>query len=371
MNLGIVRRCYAHASGAELYVQRLLKELLLHGHTPHLLTEHWPNAPEGTHVHLLAGSTSRKERSTVFAEAVSHQLQSLRLDCVLSLERTLKQDVFRAGDGVHLSWLSERRRFAPWWKKPWIGRGQFHQNLLRLEAAVLNPDNTRHIIVNSLMVREEILHHYGFPEHRIHLIRNGVDSHKMADASRDLARSRYGIQDDESVIVFVGSGWERKGLPFLLRAFSLLPRDMKVRLLVAGKGTPPFRPPNNVRFLGSIQEVETVYAAADLLVTLPIYEPCANVVVEALASGIPVITTKKNGAAEMFDAGFPGAAVENPADPQAVATALVHWLRSGYGRQRPSEQTLQELSIARNTRETLELLQNVAPRPNPPRRPSN
>jgi UDP-glucose:(heptosyl)LPS alpha-1,3-glucosyltransferase len=123
--------------------------------------------------------------------------------------------------------------------------------------------------------------------------------------------------------------------------------------------------------LGSIQEVETVYAAADLLVTLPIYEPCANVVVEALASGIPVITTKKNGAAEMFDAGFPGAAVENPADPQAVATALVHWLRSGYGRQRPSEQTLQELSIARNTRETLELLQNVAPRPNPPRRPSN
>ncbi len=355
MRIGLIRRRFAVASGAELYVQRLLSQLVQTEHEIHLVSEYWPCAPERVTVHRVEGSSSRGNRIRAFADAVERQLALLDLDCTLSLERTRKQTIFRAGDGVHQAWLDERRKSSPWWKKPFIGVGKFNHQMNSLESAVYNPQNTGIIIANSNMVKQDIERYYGFPSDSIRIIRNGVDSFRMASANRDEARKRFGLKHSEFVICFVGSGWERKGLPFVIEAVKRTGRK-NVRLIVAGKGRPPMCIPSNITFLGPVEDVEMVYAASDLMMTLPIYEPCANVVTEALCAGLPVITTRRNGAAELLEDGLTGSVVQSGDCIQKVVDAIDFWMKLGRGRVKVSDERLGELSIERNSAETLNVV---------------
>ncbi len=358
MRIGLIRRRFAVASGAELYVQRLLSQLVQTEHEIHLVSEYWPCAPERVTVHRVEGSSSRGNRIRAFADAVERQLALLDLDCTLSLERTRKQTIFRAGDGVHQAWLDERRKSSPWWKKPFIGVGKFNHQMNSLESAVYNPQNTGIIIANSNMVKQDIERYYGFPSDSIRIIRNGVDSFRMASANRDDARKRFGLKHSEFVICFVGSGWERKGLPFVIEAVKRTGRK-NVRLIVAGKGRPPMCIPSNITFLGPVEDVEMVYAASDLMMTLPIYEPCANVVTEALCAGLPVITTRRNGAAELILEGVTGSVIEKPQETDKVVDMVQYWIRESRGILHPNRAELEQNSIARNMFETVRLIGNT------------
>ena len=218
MKLALIRRQFSATGGAELYVQRLLGALTTAGHETHLFAEKWQGQAAGVQFHSVNVEGSRAERPLRFAEGVNAALQHERFDCVFSLERTLKQDVYRAGDGLHRVWLQRRRQFAPWWKRPLVGVGAFHRNMMVLEARTFDPTNTRHIIVNSEMVRGEIAQHFpAFPQERVHTIRNGVEVRRFKSVSRAAARQRFGREEKDFVLVFVGSGWERKGLPWLLK----------------------------------------------------------------------------------------------------------------------------------------------------------
>jgi UDP-glucose:(heptosyl)LPS alpha-1,3-glucosyltransferase len=353
MKLAIIRRQFSATGGAELYLQRLLAALSGRGHSMTLFTEHWPDPPSGVTVRVMQGGARRAARAAKFAEAVESAVAREKFDCVFSLERGLRQDVYRAGDGVHRVWLQRRREFAPRWRRLFIGRGAFHRSMLALEARAFSPANTRFVIANSRMVAEEIVANFGYPRERIHLVRNGVDVGRFESGDRARGRERFGIRPDEFVILFVGSGWERKGLHYLLRALRGLPRD-GCRLLVVGKGRAPRDAGSNVLFAGAMSDVETAYAAADLFVTLPIYEPSANVVVEALAAGLPVVTTAQNGAAELIAGGERGDVVARPDDTEAVIAAINRW-RSA--RTRPPRMSRDDLSLDRNVRETLDVLE--------------
>jgi UDP-glucose:(heptosyl)LPS alpha-1,3-glucosyltransferase len=355
MKLALIRRQFSATGGAELYLQRLLAALAGRGHELHLFAESWSGFPVGTQLHPMVISGSRAARPRRFAEAVCAAIGQEKFDCVFSLERTLRQDVYRAGDGVHRVWLQRRREFAPWWKKTLIGNSAFHKNLMALEAQTFDPQNTRHIIVNSEMVRREILENFPFPSDRIHLVRNGVDIARFQTGRRVETRQRFGIKDDEFLLLFAGSGRERKGLNFLLRAFGKLP-NLNFKLLVAGKDHPPLRRPENVIFAGPIADMENLFAAADLLVFPPIYEPSANVVIEALAAGCPVVTSVQNGASELIQEGCNGSVVKNPADIQALIQAISIWP----GRKMAHLPDAADLSLERNVSETLAVLELAA-----------
>jgi len=212
MKLGIIRSRFSATGGAELYLQQLVAALAHAGHDIHLFAESWAETPSGVELHPVHCAGSRAGKPRLFAEAVQRELAGEKFDCVFSLERTLRQDVYRAGDGVHRVWLQRKREFAPWWRKPFIGLGAFHRTLLELEAQTFNPQNTRHIIVNSEMVKREILENFRFPPERIHLVRNGVDVVRFQGGNREATRARFGVKDGEFLLLFVGSGWERKGL---------------------------------------------------------------------------------------------------------------------------------------------------------------
>ncbi len=388
MKLALIRRQFAATGGAELYLQRLMGELTAKGHEVHLFAEGWDSPPPEVKLHAVPVFGSRAERPLNFAEAAKTAVAKERFDCVFSLERTLKQDVYRAGDGVHRVWLERRRQFAPWWARPFIGGGSFHRNMMRLETAAFDPANTGRIIVNSEMVKREILEHFPFPEERIHLVRNGVDVERFHDGRRAETRKRFGVADDDCLALFVGSGWGRKGLRYLIRAVGAvndLRRDQErarkaydpeaeeeeedpgpdppgaprkpVRLLVVGKGRKPAGASGDIIFAGPMNDVENAYAAADLFVFPPIYEPCSNVVFEALAAGLPVITSRQNGASEVIEEGVNGSVVDDPSAIDALVRAICHWAAH---RMTMGRIDTDALELDRNVEETLKILQLAA-----------
>lgn len=356
MKIALIRRHFSPTGGAELYVQRLLQALTEAGHELHLFAEAWTQTPPGVSRHIVAAGGSRAARPLRFAEAVERALAQGRWDCVFSLERTLRQDVYRAGDGVHQVWLQRRHQFAPWWRKLWTGWGAFHKNMLQLEARTFDPVNTRFIIANSEMVRREIVENFRFPADRILLVRNGVEVARLQQGDRAATRARFGVKENEFLLLFAGSGWERKGLAYVLQALRAWPSGT-VKLLVAGKGHQPRGAPPHAIFAGALAEMHHAYAAADLLAFVPLYEPSANVCYEALAAGLPVVTSTYNGAAEIIQEKVNGSVIGNPADTVALAEAINFWKERW---PRPPVPTATDLSLSRNVRETVAVLEMAA-----------
>lgn len=363
MNIALIRRRFSPIGGGELYLQRLIDALLAQGHSIELLSESWNTVPrEGIRYHTIPTEKSRARRAISFAEHVRHTLSTLQTDCVFSLERTLKQDIYRAGDGVHKVWLQHQKAFAPWWKKPFCGRDAHHRHVLSLERQTFDPANTRFVIANSPMVRDEILQNFPFPAERIRLIPNGVALKKFENLDRAVARTRFGLDPSDFVLLFVGSGWERKGLRFtiqLLRDLRAVSQDFpapfrSIKLLVVGKGRVPLWRDPDVIYTGPLRDVEAAYAAANLLAFLPIYDPAANVVTEALAAGLPVLTTSTNGAAHWIENGRNGHVLESPTHRSAILQAALHWMR-----QPPIAPPSESLSMERNVADTLALMNQI------------
>jgi len=356
MKIALLRRAFNAMGGAELYLQRLIQALCDSGHEIHLFTEAWSGLPAEVRLHPLDLSRNRVDRVRGFDVRAQAAMAGEKFDCVFSLERLSRQDVLRVGDGVHASWLEQRRRFSPAWKRWLVGRGAFHRAVMDLETRAYSPANTRHLIINSEMVGRDLRMRFEFPEDRIHLVRNGVEVERWCRGDREAQRAKWEVAPDEFLLLFVGSGWERKGLPFVFVALEQM-ADPTLKLVVAGKGRSPRTVLRGVRFAGPMADLENAYAAADLLVFPPIYEPSANVVFEALAAGLPVVTSACNGSAEVIEEGINGTVVTDPSDIGALASAIEFW------RVRPNVRPVPvraDLSLERNVRETLAVLELAA-----------
>ena len=356
MNIALVRREFGVAGGAELYLQRLISALRDAGHKVMLVTADVGARLDGVEVRCVPLLGSRATRVAEFDEGVRAALVGMEADCLFSLERLSQQDVLRAGDGVHASWLEQRRRFSPAWKRWLVGRGAFHRAMMELETRAYSPANTRHLIINSEIVGRDVRARFGFPGDRMHLVRNGVEMERWQRGDREAQRTQWGLVPDEFLLLFAGSGWERKGLSFVLAALEKM-SDASLKLVVAGKGRPPRNAPQGVRFVGPKADLENAYAAADLFVFPPIYEPSANVVFEALAAGLPVVTSGCNGAAEVIEEGINGTVVADPSDIGTLVDAIQSWRACPNARPVPVKA---DLSLERNVRETLAVLELAA-----------
>ena len=168
----------------------------------------------------------------------------------------------------------------------------------------------------------------------------------------------------------MGSGFERKGLKFLLQATEFL-QDQNWRLLLIGKGNfekyLQFAPENKRNQIVAIQpnpEIEKFYAAADLFVLPSIYEPFGNANLEALATGLPVITTKYCGAADIIDEKQNGLIVDDPFNPQEIAKNINILfnpsLRETMGEK--ARDLAERFPPEKNSREMLQIYESIGPR---------
>jgi len=259
-------------------------------------------------------------RALLLVALVRRAVAAGRWDVVQSHERTLGQHVYRAGEGCHRAFLASGAARRP--------RGLYHRVMLMLEARVFA--RTPRIVAIAERGRREIESLYGVPPERIRVIYNGVDLERFqpdrAAALRAPARAEAGLAAGEHVLLFAGSGYERKGLATAIEALGHLGR---ARLVVIGRGDETryrrlagrLGVGDRICWLGLRSDLERWYAAADLLVLPTRYEPFGNVHLEALASGLPVVTTTAAGGAEVIEEGKNGAVVA-PNDAGALAAAV-------------------------------------------------
>jgi UDP-glucose:(heptosyl)LPS alpha-1,3-glucosyltransferase len=354
MKLGLVRRGFSRTGGAEAYLQRFAEAAVAAGHGVVLFSELWPRAEwPFEHIRIVSDSPRR------FADALLKLQARDKCEFLFSLERIWTCDAYRAGDGVHAAWLAQRARFEPAWK-PWLRRfSAKHRETLAIEKHLFSSGGARQVIANSHLIQREIEQHFGYPSKRIHVVHNGVPAFTAAPDARAAMRRKLGLGDDDCALLFAGSGWERKGLRFAIEAVNAA-RANRVTLLVAGRGNPSGMPPSQrVRFLGPVKEMPSLLAAADAFILPTIYEPFSNACLEALAAGLPVITTAFNGFAEIIESGVEGEVVAEPNDIAALTAAIERWSdRERREAIRPRLVALgARFNIEENVRQTLALIE--------------
>ena len=355
-----MRRGYSPSGGAEVYLKRLAQGIVDLGHAAHLFaTEDWPINEWGF------GPVTRVKASSAIGFADELEKLEIHWDVLMSLERIWRCDVYRAGDGVHQAWLNRRRKFEMPLQRFVRGLNRKHQEILQLEESLFGKGGAGRVIANSEMVKKEIVDLYHYPADKIDIVRNGVplDRFRFDPALRERSRAELKLKPDEVALLFAGSGWERKGLRFAIEAMELC-RDRKLRLLVAGRGDARGYKPRRffteepVRFLGEVADLPPIYAAADIFILPSIYDPFSNACLEALASGIPVITTRDNGFSEIIENAVHGSVVDLASNVSALRDAIRFW--SDESRRASARSTITErasrFDIATNVAATLKVL---------------
>lgn len=327
--------------GGEGYVFNLARALLAKGHEIHVFAACIGEVPDGMVRHPVP-LRSLLPRRTAFAVGCARALDRspIHFDLVHGFGKSIRMDVFRPGGGVHRAWQehdirSVEGRGRRWWRRVRRALSLDQWLVLRLEARQFLPGpGGPEIIVNSNMVRKHILSHYSVDADRIHVIYNGVDTARFSptrrEEFRDEMRREWAAAPSDVVLLFAANNFRLKGLIPLIRAVAELDRDREwFRVVVMGRGRPMLYRrlarrlgcDRQIVFLGPVREPERAYAAADVLVHPTFYDPCANVTMEALASGLPVITSVYNGAGELITTGAEGF-VTDPEDTRGLAEAI-------------------------------------------------
>jgi UDP-glucose:(heptosyl)LPS alpha-1,3-glucosyltransferase len=370
LSILFVRRGYSPTGGAEAYLKRLARGVLEAGHDVQLVTGNdWPDSewPFGLITHLPSKSP------VGFASELEAMRAQFRFDVLFSLERVWSCDVYRAGDGVHCAWLDRRRKSELPLKRFVQSLSSKHQDLVRLEQSLFSRGKARRVIAGSQMVKDEIVSLYDYPADKVAIVRNGVPlkQFRFGAKFRKKAREELNVKPDQIALLFAGSGWGRKGLVFAMEAAALC-KDRKMRLLVAGRGNASlyktrrlrFWREEPVQFLGEVADMLRVYAAADIFILPTIYDPFSNACLEALACGLPVITTRSNGFSEIIENGIHGSIIDRAGDLLALRDAIRFW--SDRSRRTAARSTNSQLAaqfdISRNINETLAILCGLAKR---------
>ncbi|MSQ97199.1 MAG: glycosyltransferase family 1 protein [Gemmataceae bacterium] len=309
MRLAIVRQQYRADGGAERFTSSLIAALGENRYDVTVLARRWQNHEGVTAIRCNPPRIGRLSRDWGFALAVGRQLREHRFDLVQSNERVPGCDVYRAGDGVHRQWLAYRRREQSWPARFCSTLSPYHAYVQWVESRVFEHPRLRAVICNSQMVRQEILKYFRVDPAKLHVIYNAVDSRRFGPhlkQHRAAVRSEFGIPDSATLFVFVGSGFERKGLRYAIEGLSGVAGS---HLLVVGgdKQTPRYvrlaqklGVAERTHFAGVRGDVGPCYGAADALLLPTLYDPMPNVALEAMATGLPALVSTACGAAELL-----------------------------------------------------------------------
>jgi len=375
LKIGIIRKQYVPHGGAERYIEALVRELITRRHQVHIFANRWKDIDNHITFHkvpVVGGLSFLKVLS--FAFFTSIKLRGSKLDIIHSFEKTFKQDVYRAGDGCHAEFLRQRGRGQSLFKKWFTCLNPLHITILFIEKNLFKKGNYRKIIANSNRVKEDIMRHYKVLPEDIAVIYNGVDMDEFNPGERGLyigERKRIGIDRDALVLLFVGSGFERKGLDALICALAYLNKEKSVVLVVVGKGrykrykklAKRHGVEEKVYFLGTQSDIKRFYLMSDIFVLPSIYEPFSNACLEAMACGMPVVTSRVNGVSELLekDSKIRDLILDEPDDSKEIA-GKVRMLFDEESRRIAGERCRElaaRLSLNENVNKTLEVYRRV------------
>ncbi|QDX31723.1 glycosyltransferase family 4 protein [Dickeya poaceiphila] len=310
LRIAIVRQKYRPDGGAERFIGRALEALSTDNLQLNVITREWQGDRKANwQLHLCNPRYwGRINRERSFAGAARTLWHQQRFDLVQSHERIAGCDIYRAGDGVHRRWLQQRARLLPTWRSKLLFTNRFHRYVMQAETDMYHNPQLKAVICNAEMIKQEIIDEFSLPASKIHVIYNAIDStvfQPASSAQRQHIRASLSLPEDGCVLVFVGSGFERKGLDAAIRAIAATNRylivvgqdkaEHKYRALATSLGCL-----SRIRFVGMQKDPQPYYHAADGLLLPTLYDPFPNVILEAMACGLPVITSTTCGGAEFI-----------------------------------------------------------------------
>ena len=372
LKLALVHPQYRPDGGAERAIVNTLRALENEVHVTVISRNAWQTETKGIDfIKCDPFYMGRLWRKWGFIRSSRKILKNLSFDLVQSQVRLPGCDIYRAGGGVHRQWLAQRLRISSLHRRIAIKLSPYHNYKLRMEDELYKRPDLKAVICNSEMVKQELLDTYDIAKDKIHVIYNAVDLDFFNPAVKQTlggqTRQHLGLSEKEKIFLFVGSGFERKGLGQLIPAFAELPGDC--HLVVVGKDNHASHyirlakscgMRERIHFTGMQPDIRRFYAAADAFVLPTLYDAFANTVLEAMACGLPVLTGNKCGAVDIIENGKNGF-VCDPVDKTALAECLKRLqsdeLRLSMGT--AGRKTVEKMKMDRMRENLLSLYRNV------------
>jgi UDP-glucose:(heptosyl)LPS alpha-1,3-glucosyltransferase len=335
----IILHADARRGGAERYTMDLSRSLAHRGHDVTIFAATFHEPPwEVKQIKCDHGAVTRAWRYYRFLSNLDTHLEAHAFDVLHAMLPVRKCDLYHPHAGLALEavktgHLKHRAKLhqtlAKWGNRLNPRRRAF----AKVERQMLMSPMPPMVLCLSDYVRRSVRDRYPLRDNLLPILFNAVDLRhfdpkRRADAGNEM-RSEFGLGHDTVVALFVGQDFHRKGLGTAIRAVARLP-DARVRLLVVGGDTPgPYRGlarrlgvEKRVVFAGATGDTYRFYRGADFFVLPTRHDPCSLVVLEALAMGVPVITTTLNGAAEIMTNGLDGMIVNDPNDVVRFTDAI-------------------------------------------------
>lgn len=325
--------------GAEQWTARFAKSLIAHGHEVHVVAHDFdPALAALVTTHTLPKCATRYARGV----AAEKLLKGLQVDVIHDMGVGWHCDVLHPHGGAWKAGFEANLLMLPAWMRPWkrmVARWlPRYRDFERVQAKQFAPDGPLVLAVSPMVVEQLCTYQQASPE-RIRLATNGVDGERFSPEQRAWYRHQMrawmGVEQD-LLLLLVAHNFRLKGVEQAIRAVADL-KDARptVRLFVAGSGqAAPYVKlaeelgiADRVRFLGPVKDPIPLYAAADIYVQPTFYDPCSLVVLEALSCGLPVVTTKANGAGWLMKRAQEGFMIDDPHDHLQLADAIGRMLR--------------------------------------------
>jgi len=336
MKIALVHKRLDLRGGTERDLYHTAEGLRDLGHEVHLFcAEFAVPPPEGATGHKIPSlPLGRTARLWSFAFLAPRAILRHRCDVTVGFGRMACQDIVRSGGGSHRVFLEKMVQVEGVLRRLWHRVSVYHRSVLAVERLQYSSGNYKKILAVSREVKREIMATYHVPEEKIAVLYNGVDHERFhprnRGRSRERVRAQWGILPEAPVVLFVGSGFKRKGLDRLLAIWES-PGLSGIYLLVVGgdahwsqySSRAKTKAQGRIVFTGRQSQVEDYYGAADLLVLPAFQEAFGNVILEALASGLPVITTRAVGAAEILSGELEMGILANPDRPSEIEAKIL------------------------------------------------
>src|SRR3990167_3103405 len=305
------------------------------GHEIHVYTMHWEGEPEeGFHIHLPKVTASQNHtRCQIFSDKLQEQLKTNSFDVVIGFNKLPHLDIYYTADVCYQDRIHNNRFFF----HRWLPR---YRQLASLEKSVFARGNSTQILLLAAQQQAPYVQHYQTEAERFHLLPPGISQDRIAPKNameiRKKIRSDYQLTENHKLILMIGSGFKAKGLDRAILALANLPEDIKncCQLFVIGQDdasrfqrlAKKLNLEKRVLFLGGQDDIPSFLLAADLLIHPAYHENTGTVILEAIVSGLPVLTTDVCGYAHYVEAAKGGMVITSPFSQAALNTALTTML---------------------------------------------
>ncbi|MEN6335937.1 MAG: glycosyltransferase family 4 protein [Phycisphaerales bacterium] len=334
----IIERTDVALGGAERSISEVAEALSALGLEVHLLAAKGASGGANTHI-LCQDASGKRVTLATFGAAIRNHLAQMHYDIIHSVLPFDFADLYQPRGGTYAE--SALRNAASYanpavrlYKRITACANLRRMELLRAERRLCQGSKGPMIAALSGYVADQLRRHYGADPQRVVLTLNGVATGRKVDAAEaQTLRSRIADEagNDPMMFLFAAHNFRLKGLDRLIRALALTPGPACLAVVGAGRIDGPRRlarrlgVEDRVVFLGPLKQVQNAIAAADVGILPTFYDPSSRFILEVLAAGKPVVTTRFNGAADHFTDGRHGVVIDSPDNIAALAGAIRHF----------------------------------------------